>query len=470
MQLHPHRRRLVMRAVLHAVAATGLAAAAVLGTGAPGHAADAQRPDSYGGDATATGLHWTVDRNPQPTPVTDLFDVSLPYATSSLDSSGSASATAAPFTPGPGVLGVPGLICQTQVPCASLPPFPSYPLQAVASYPTSQDATATASVPAFENSGVSIAPGRTVAHADLSRVEGTASAGAGSVNGLLTADSATSSTKQSFEGSTLVVKAESDVAGLDVVGQLHVDAVRTVAIARVDGEKVLSSRATTTLTGATLAGQAVTIDETGIHVPGAGDGGQVPSAVNSALAALKANGVTVRLLAPEHQAKDGTASASSGGLLVSFLNTVSLPPPPQLPPLPQLPPPLPQLPQGLPVSTNGDYFGSVTIGGAGVSAFASPALDFSFPSFDVPPFLAAPPVTAPAPGTAVQAPRAPVPPGGLAGGTPPDLATGVHGRPVAVLGVDLSNEKLRTLALVLLGYPALVLLTSRRRLRPAHRG
>jgi hypothetical protein len=464
-----------MRAVLHTVAATGLAAAAVLGTGAPGHAEDAPRPDSYGGDATATGLHWTVDRNPQPTPVTDLFDVSLPYATSSLDSSGSASATAMQLSPGPGVLGVSSLLCQAGVPCDKLPSLPGYPLQAVASYPTSQDATATASVPAIENSGVLLAPGRTVAHADLNRVEATTTAATGSIAGLLTADGATSHSKQSFEGSTLVVTAESDVTGLDVMGQLHLDAVRTVATARVDGNTVLTSIAKTTVTGATLAGHAVTIDETGIHAEGAGDGGQAQSAVNSALAALKAQGVTVRLLAPDHQAKDGTASASSGGLLVSFLNTVSLPPPPALPtlPLPQLPPPLPQVPQGgLPVSTNGDYFGSVTIGGAGVSAFATPALDFSFPAFDVPPPpLAAGQVGGSTPGTAALGTSVPGTSTGAAqGGTGPVLAAGPRSHPAAVLGVDLSNERLRTLALVLLGYPALVLLTSRRRLRPARRG
>jgi hypothetical protein len=184
-----------------------------------------------------------------------------------------------------------------------------------------------------------------------------------------------------------------------------------------------------------------------VHVAGNGDGGALNGGANSALAALDASGIKVRLLTPTRLAKSGTATASTGGLLITFAQTVSLPNPP--------PNPLPAPPSG-----NGNYTGSVTLAGAGVTAFATPAALVTLPDF-VPPV--APPVSL---GGAPQQGGATAP---LAGGQAPAVsrpvgqaaaAAGPQTQPTAALGVDLSGKRLRVLALVLLAYPLLVLLSA----------
>ena len=123
MLLHPARLR------HHCATIVVLVCGAMLLGGRSGHADSAPRPESFGGDATASSLHYLIDRKPQPTPVSDPFHVELPYATTAFDSSGTASATSASFYPGAGPLGVPALLCQfaTQLCHAPFPAVPRYP-------------------------------------------------------------------------------------------------------------------------------------------------------------------------------------------------------------------------------------------------------------------------------------------------------------------------------------------------------
>jgi hypothetical protein len=451
MTLGPSRHR---RAALHLAAVAVLAGSGVLLTGGPGHAADVAKPDAYGGEATASGVYFDLDRNPQPTPVTDPFHANAAYASSSLDSSGSATAESAPAFPGEGILGVPALLCQA----GACLPLPGYPLMARASYPTKVDSQAQAS-PAVPAVGpLAVTPNLTVAHADPDRVEATTKDSGLNLAGQVTVDSVTAHSKQAFEGGTLVVTSETTVKGIDLGGgQLHIDAVHSLAVARVDGGAVTTSSATTTVSGATAGGHPVTIGSSGISADGQGDGGQAFGAVDSALAQLDASGITVRLLTPTKSAGDGAATAATGGILISLDKVVQNPPPP--------PNPIHPLP-----NPNGEYLGTLAIGGAGVSAFAVPALAFGAPPVFVPqPQL---PVAVARTGGNVVAPIQPVSSGATTsipvGQAPPPPITqqSLRPRPAAVLGVDLTGERLRVLVLVLLGYPALVLLTGPIRARP----
>jgi hypothetical protein len=443
MRLHPARLG------LHCGAVTLLVSGALLLGGSPGHAATASRAESYGGEATASSFHYLVDRKPQPTPVTDAFHVEMPYATSVFDSSGTVAATSSALYPGAGPLGVPALICQFAAePCQ--PPFPAiprYPLLAAASYPTKPDDAADVGVGKQVVGPITISPNVVVAHADANRVEATAQTAGVGLTGQLGADGAVAHSKQGFDGDTLVVLSEATVSGLDLAGgMLHIDALTSVATARVDGAKITAATATTTISGATLAGQAVTIDATGIHVAG---NGAALDQLNTALAALDSQGISVRLLNSTKETSGLAASAIAGGLLVSFSHEVNLPGPP----IP-LPPSLPGLP-----AYNGQYFGSVTIGGAGVRAFATPPQDLLLPPVDLStdPDLGSPAVHVP--------PLGPVPPLSSTGSPPststpdPTLGSGST-HTAALLGVDLSADRLTRLSLVLLGYPLLVLLTS----------
>lgn len=451
-----HRRG--ARALLHLTGVAALVTGSVLVTGGTGHADSATRPDVYSGDAVASAVRVQADRDPQVFPVSDALHVEMPYAISSLDSSGGASASASAFFPGSGALGLRGLLCTfDQRACL---PLPDYPLLATASYPTTPDARAQTSQAAVAADPLSVTPGTMTAHADPSRVESLTQAAAVGVAGAVSVESATAHSRQAFEGGTLVVTADSVVKGLDIgAGTLHVDAVRSVAVSRVDGGAVTTSTATTTVSGATAGGQAVSIDSTGVHVAGNGDGGAAAGGANAALAALKAAGIDVRLVAPTKSTKDGAASAATGGLLVSFRQPVDLP---------TVPVPVPP---GVPsVTYNGDYYGTVALAGAGVSAFALPAVPEE--PWALPPPVVQPGTSGPVAGTAplVTAPLPATAGTPDLGGTAPTVARQrVAGRPVAVLGVDLSHERLRLLALVLLGYPALVLLTGPIRLRPRAR-
>jgi hypothetical protein len=435
-----------VRLVLHVGAATLLATTGVLLTGAPGHADTAVRPDSFGGDATASAFQFLADRNPQPTPVSDVFHADLPYATTSMDSSGSLTAEAAALYPGSGFLGAPGLLCQF----GACLPIPRYPVIASASYPTkpADSADAPPAGSTFQQGPLTVAPSVTTAKATADKVEAATEAGTTGVEGVVRAGSSSSHSTQRFEGSTLVVTADSAVNGLDIGGgQLHIDHVRSEATARVDGAKVTLAAAKTTVSGATAGGVPVTIDSTGVHVAGQGDGGALQGGVNTALAALDASGIKVRLLTPSKLAKAGTAAASTGGLLISFAQTVSAPNPP--------PNPLPAPPSG-----NGDYTGSVTVAGAGVTAFATPADLVTLPDLGpaaAPPLSlgGAPPLAGSRPLSTGRVPAAPQ----VVGPAAP-AAAAPQTQPTAALSVDLSGKRLRVLALLLLAYPLLVLLSA----------
>jgi hypothetical protein len=371
-----------------------------------------------------------------------------------MDSSGSISALASSLYPGAGFLGAPALLCQFSADlCKVISNVPRYPVIATASYPTHPEDSADAppAGAALQQGPLTVAPGVTTAKAGADQVEATTEAGRTGLEGVVRAGSATSHSKQVFEGSTLVVTAESAVNGLDIGGgQLHIDHVRSVATARVDGGRVTASSATTTVSGATAGGVPVAIDSSGVHVAGNGDGGALQGGVNAALAAMDASGIKVRMLTPSKLAKPGTAAASTGGLLITFAQTVALPNPP--------PNPLPAPPSG-----NGDYVGSVTIAGAGATAFATPADLVTIPG-DVP--VALPPVSlGGAPQQAGQTPplsvgQAPPAPQAADPAATGPAAAGPQTQPAAALGVDLSGKRLRVLALLLLGYPLLVLLSA----------
>lgn len=452
MHPRPAPRRPLGRVLVHTVAALTLAAGGVLLTGGPTSAAAAERPDSFGGEATASALHVVADRNPQPTPVTDLFHVDQPYATTAFDSSGGASATAASLYPGPGLLGVPALLCQFRAEICSVP-LPPYPFIATADYPTKQDASATTSSGTVQNGPLTVAPQLTVAHAGEDRVEATTRTGGNAVTGVLSAGSSSAHSAQSFEGSTLVVTSESVVSDLAIGTALHVDQVRSVATSRITAGRAAVASATTTVSGATVGGVPVTIDADGVHVAGNGDSGAAKAAVNTALAALDASGIEVRTLVPTRKAGTGQGSASTSGLLVTFARTVS-----GVPEVPALPPKVPAAPP----KVNGDYAGSVTLAGAGVTGFADVGEDFSLPVVDLPGVTEPPPAVggASTPGAPTAlAPVGQAPVVSVPGAKAPTLSSPTT-RPTAVLGVDLSSRRLKALCLVLLGYPLLVLLSA----------
>jgi len=452
------------RLALHAVAAVLIAGVAVVATGAGagattvaqsahgkaqsahGHAA-AKRPGSYGGDATAGSIQFRVDRSPLPIPaVTDPFHVWVPYAETSIDSSGGSEGIASTVYPGQDAIGGPNLICEFEPPfCAGLPGGapPGYPDWAHAQYPAHPDDSAQLSQKEFPGNGapLGVTPNQATAHADRNVVQANAlTAGAG-LAGVVTVKSASSFSKQSFAGSALVLDAESVLKGVDIGGQLHINEIRSVTTGTIDGSKVGAATANTTVSGATVAGQPVTIDSTGIHVGNKGDNGLLKKTLNSALQKLASQGITVKSLTDTKTAKPRKIAAETGGLLLTWTQTVGGPTLPKV--------------GGI---ENGDYVVTVSMGGAGINAFAGPGSPV--PSFSLP---SSPPLSAGSQAAPTASGGVPPSTGQAQTTTPtgqqPAVAGGTSPKNVA-LPTDLTNKRLKTLALVLLGYPLLMLIAA----------
>jgi hypothetical protein len=112
------------------------------------------------------------------------------------------------------------------------------------------------------------------------------------------------------------------VSDLDVAGVLQIQSIRSEVTAAVGGVAGSAAhRESFTISGATVAGQPVTIDNDGVHVSGQTLGGDLLAAQKQVDQALAAAGVAVRTFAaaPPKVADDGTTAAvSSGGLVISL--------------------------------------------------------------------------------------------------------------------------------------------------------
>ena len=141
----------------HAVATVVLAGVAVAATGAGAGAAGgaSARPDSYGGDATAAAIEFRVDKQPFPYPVTDPFHTWVPYAGTSIDSSGGSEAIASSIYPGQGIIGLPALLCEFDARLCEqvVQRLPDYPDWAHAQYPSHPEDSAALSQKPFPGTG-----------------------------------------------------------------------------------------------------------------------------------------------------------------------------------------------------------------------------------------------------------------------------------------------------------------------------
>ncbi len=191
-------------------------------------------------------------------------------------------------------------------------PVPVDVPQAQASYPGD---TPSSSVEPAPGSSASAAVTRTSA-------KGQAVSTGGSQAGFVLG-STTSSASLVATGSSVMSEADAFASGLDVAGVLVIRGVRGHATLSASASGPHTATATTVVGSVSVAGQLVSVDDTGVHAIGTTQPlgptlAQLTAAANSTLAA---GGISLSLLAPIHTVSTDDAGshalADSGGLAVT---------------------------------------------------------------------------------------------------------------------------------------------------------
>jgi hypothetical protein len=143
-----------------------------------------------------------------------------------------------------------------------------------------------------------------------------------------------------------IAKAKSNLQDIDLGGVVHIGSVQSEATATTDGTTA-TVKGGTKVTGATVAGVPVTIDESGVSVNGSGLA--IKTLTDQVNSALSQAGITLRVSEPQGKPVGAGVSYTSGALVAVF-------------------------------APQAGYQFSVTLGGANVTATSVPAITFTPPT------------------------------------------------------------------------------------------
>ena len=378
-------RRVISRSCFGAAAVAFVAAVIPFGALAQttgSSSTSGTRPKVFGTGTNAVGVDYVPDQEGGLTPIKDTFHMQFVTGKSSMSSSNGPTAKATVADPGNGVTQGPPNACPVVsgfFPGAALQPIfdacvnAKWPFIAQADgfspdkrtdgslafgSPTGQlngeggaahahigeDGTSSTD---STMSGLKIAPLPGASAGGLPLPANVAQAIIGANGGqpldtaLFTVGSIQSTTQNLFDGPAEVSHAESRLNGVRLIGGLMtIDSITSISDVHfaVDGNAVGTS--STTVQGAKVLGQPVTIDDKGVHPNGNDD---------SSTQLLKDAGLTVRLVGATNGPDDkGFMTAQSQGVVIDYSHDVetgvNLPPPP--------PNPITQTPPAL----NGTYF------------------------------------------------------------------------------------------------------------------
>lgn len=251
----------------------------------------------------------------------NLVEVAVPYASSAVGTGPSTSGTASPAYPGETAANA-GNALQTFDPTLpnSFVALLNDPILAQSTYPPQVHTGASGSYqpPGASLIGVGTAstqsgPAATTATAALSN-----SSLLGALS-LVQVGSATSDTSATLQAASVATTARTVLGHINIAGLVDISGISSEATASSDGT-VGQQTSTLHIGAVTVAGLAASIGPDGISLNQIGLLGQlglVPIA-NQALTALQALGLSVTTLAPTRQQDGSSASASSGGLQISF--------------------------------------------------------------------------------------------------------------------------------------------------------
>lgn len=380
-------RRRGPRALLAAVAASLVALAAVPALGLPAAApvaSSAVCPQSGGGapassvagytlSTLATGFRYQVN-SPGLLPVGDategnVTEADVPFARMSVSQGPLVDALSSPAYPGDTAAHL-----GTAVATFGGPPTPNDPALAEASFPPSPGHSGDETFVGGQSTGGVMAGGGS-SHSTASEKGGSADSSAASSalaqSGApkISAGASTAGSSVDLGAGCVDATAHSRTAGIDIGGVIKIDGVTGTAAARSDGRAGVPA-ATLTIGRVTVEGLDAYIDRGGIHLKpqqpvGAGVVDQVQSVLQQTLAAAK---ITVHLVDPATTVHGATATANSGGLVITGDRRLPATGVPGLPAL-SIPgaPPVPLGTPPLPLHTE------VVYGAARVSAAATTA-------------------------------------------------------------------------------------------------
>jgi hypothetical protein len=284
-----------------------------LGTTTPVRAADDEPAADvtlagYQGTAAASGLHAFYNPSgllPLPPPV----DIGAPDALATIASGPATFARAGVVDPGD-LLANPDAVLallSADYPAGTVPPFP-YRIQASSGVgaPTAESNPA----PGL-NARVTADTSGSSAKATMPALDTPAIATVGSLAALATT---------TIDDTSVTVHARSQLGGINILGLVTIDALVTDLTATSDGGDATFTGGTT-ITGASVLGQAVTIDADGVHAaPGTPPllGGVLTPLVGGLNDILKAVGLNVTLAGPVTQDGKTSGQLASAGLRIGL--------------------------------------------------------------------------------------------------------------------------------------------------------
>ena len=337
------------------------------------------RADDNGGDSSLGGFSLLARANPlQITydspgllPVDPIIQVSVPEAYTTLGTGPTGYSLASLTFPGPLLADLGSAVAQEGPSCQPPVPIPSYPLRKEAFFPQGPTDADGAPLPGSQMHAT--ANGLTTSAASaLSDLDFPTIFAVGSVSGKSTT---------SGKGDTAVTTATSVVHGFSLLGGVvKIDSVTTDLKATSTGDKGVT-QGTTRVAGATVGGQPVSIDESGVH--------PLTDGAAPLTDALAQGGISIKL-APQHENKDaGLAERVADGVIVEInyngqtapvISTLLAAVPSGQLPADNFTSCAPSSPQALFNLFKDTHIESFALGAATVSTNATPA--FTLPSLD----------------------------------------------------------------------------------------
>jgi hypothetical protein len=260
--------------------------------------------------ARANPLQITYD-SPGLLPVSPIVQVSVPesYATLSTGPTGYSLSSLA--FPGPLIADLASALKQSSASCQPPFPLPTYPLRSEAFFPQGPTST-----------DVSPTPGsRMHAAADGATSEAFSAYNDLGFPGVFSIGSISGTSSTSGTGKDAITKARSVVQGFKILaGAISFDSVTTDITATSSGDTG-TTQGTTTVGGAKVGTQQVTIDENGVSLSGKAVGGvaallkQLGGSLNDALVQ---SGITIKLVNHNEHKDGGLAERVADGLVIDI--------------------------------------------------------------------------------------------------------------------------------------------------------